>query len=292
MQRLMCDRHPDLAQKCSTILNGFDAELYVGLAPERAAPPGEIVVTHAGQFYGPRSPAVLFEAVRRASERSPAVADRLRLELLGPAEFDGRPLADLAKAAGVSRHVTVRGPMPHGQTLARLAGSDAVLVCGSTGPGAELQVPNKVFEYLALRRPILAVCGNHNPVRAILSCARAVHVCVQPDDAEGLARALEGLASGCRPEPHDAWNGAAAFDRAHRAVELMDVFASVTAGRAPVGDTRARLVSIDRRSGSTPRRTQRVPDERLQIEQGMDDDARHERTRSLVGVAEQHAEQG
>ena len=221
----LCRRLPFVADKCTTILNGFDAESFYGIEPTRVAPCEDFVLTHCGQFYGSRSPDVWFAALKRVAEWSPKPGRRVHLMLIGPETFDGQPLRELAAAAGVADRVRILGVKTHRETLSYMAGSDALILAGSTGIGSELQVPNKLFEYLAMRKPIIAALSQGNPGISVLKQARAVaHVC-PPSDEVGIATAVEKFAAGLYPEVEDPWTGVEQFERSHRAEELAAVFA-------------------------------------------------------------------
>ena len=224
MMRALVERCPDVAGKCGTILNAFDPERLENVVPFREASEDAFVLTHCGQFYGPRSPLPLLKAVRVATERSSELSRRLRLVLVGSESYEGRSLRDWAADAGVERFVDVLGPHPHTESLARMAGSDAVVLVGSTGPGSDLQVPGKLFEYLALRRPIVATCPTGSPIAGILHEARAHAVVVEPNDLDALADAIVRVADGSHAAPLDAWSGVDRFARARRASELADIF--------------------------------------------------------------------
>ena len=132
---------------------------------------------------------------------------------------------ETAAAAGVADRVRILGVKTHRETLSYMAGSDALILAGSTGIGSELQVPNKLFESLAMRKPIIAALSQGNPGISILKQARAVaHVC-PPRDEVGIATAVEKFAAGLYPEVEDPWTGVEQFERSHRAEELAAVFA-------------------------------------------------------------------
>lgn len=227
-------RRPFLVGKTSTILNGFDGERMAGVAPARVVSPRLFQLTHCGQFYGPRNPNVWLQSLRRALERSPDLADSLRMVFVGSPTYAGRSLDSLARAAGVGRCVRVLGSKPHNEALALSAGSDALLLSCSVGMGANLQVPNKLFEYLALRRPILAAAAPHSPVRAILKASAADAIVHESHDTDGLAGAIIALATRRHVSPDGAWSGVDLFDRRHRASELAEVFHRVLRrGTAP-----------------------------------------------------------
>jgi len=220
----LCARFPHVAAKCSVIPNGFDFETLRDVNPLRDAPAHHIVLAHAGQFYGSRSPLPWLRALRRAVEQTPQLAQRLRMHLIGAEQYAGMPLIELARREGVAAMVRALGPLPHAETLRRLAGADILLLAGTDGPGADLQVPGKLFEYLALRRPIIASLSTCSPALDILRQACAPAITCASDDVCALGRAIEAMASGRFAEMPDAWSGVERFDRRHRAAELQDLF--------------------------------------------------------------------
>ena len=217
-------RFPFLKGKCSTIMNGFDASKLDGIKPFRDVGPERFVMTHCGQFYGGRNPSVWFAALRRALQETPDLANKLVVQLIGPTTYHGKSLEDLAASYGLARVVRVLGPKSHAEALAHMAGSDALMLAASDGPGGELQVPNKLFEYLAIRRPIIAACLSGNPTVDILEDAAAQAVVCEPGDERALADAITGLAVRGPDGSASAWSGAHRFDRSHRAAELVSVF--------------------------------------------------------------------
>ncbi len=228
MRDRFAERLPFVREKSSVITNGFDAELLTGLTPTRVAPVEDLVLTHCGQFYGPRRPQVWFDALRRVLDQPSDRPRRIHLQLLGPDSYEGRPLMELAADAGVAEHVHVSGSKSHREALSHMAGSDVLLLAGSSGVGSDLQVPNKLFEYLAVRRPIIAAVSANSPVVGILREAGAEASVCDPEDALGIAEAIENLSESHSPDPAQAWDGVSRFDRANRARELAAIFQHVS----------------------------------------------------------------
>ena len=224
MRECLCQRFPFVGDKSSVILNGFDGELFTEIEPIRVGSSEDFTLTHCGQFYGSRNPLVWFEACRRVLAQSPKLASTMHVVLLGPERYDGCHLKDLAEKAGLGDRVRVLGPKSHRKTLAYMAGSDALMLVGSTGIGGELQVPNKLYEYLAVRRPIIAAVPESNPVVDILSEARAEALVCKPDDPSALADAIMQLGTRRHVDIDDPWEGVSGFDRTYRAKELAEVF--------------------------------------------------------------------
>lgn len=228
-EQRLCTRFPFLAGKCSTILNGFDSDEFEGLNPLPVGGPGDFVFAHAGQFYGPRSPIPYLSALRRVRDQATTTVRKPQLLLIGPDDFQGRSIVEIAREFGVADCVHVLGRLPRAQTLSYLAGSQALLLAGAPGSDGELQVPGKLFEYLALRKPILAGVAASGAAADILrDCDSVARICT-PDDPHELANAMLTMIGECT---HDCrtghapgtWSGLEQFDRARRAWELAALF--------------------------------------------------------------------
>jgi len=226
-------RRPWVARKCTTILNGIDRDLLSEVTAVRITSSKDFVFTHCGQFYGPRSPCVWFAALARIRRESPKIADRIHLLLIGGEAYNGRPLAEWASEAGVGDQVHIAGWKCHAEALSKMAGSDALILSAPSGTGGDRQVPNKLFEYLGLQRPLIAAVPKGSPIVAILRAARADAICCPPDDERAIADAIVALV--VRPESAatDLWSGVHRFDRVHRAVELVELFRRIARSPRP-----------------------------------------------------------
>jgi glycosyltransferase involved in cell wall biosynthesis len=253
-KKLLIDRVPFAAAKCSMIPNGFDRDCLAGVAPKRSARTDQFVLTHCGQFYGPRTPKVWLQAIRAAIDASPQLKHKLRIVFVGSPDCDGRSLKHWAEREGVAGNVIVAGEKSHAVALSYSAGSDAVVLAGSVTDKAkrpaergcdpaDLQVPAKLFEYLALRRPILANFSPNGSVAQIVREAKAQAILCEPGDVAGLARGMESLACGV-PFPSSAdWSGVMRFERPRQAEALANIFQRLTADRRTQVATRTHSTS-------------------------------------------------
>lgn len=228
---LLIGRCTSVMSKCTTILNGFDVAAFRGVRPIRELANDKFVITHAGEFYGKRTPHALFAAVRELLMNKPEFARKLVVSLIGSDSFGGCSLQKLACEFGIQPGVQILGRRTHTETLARLAGSDAVALVGASGAGSELQIPAKLFEYLALRRPILALSSARNPTSEILRQAQAMAEVCEPDDVPAVTRSIEQLMTRRHSAIGGAWSGVDAFERSHRAAELAGIFEDVAAAK-------------------------------------------------------------
>lgn len=181
--------------------NGFDADVLRAVESVRPPTDGPVCLTHAGTLYGARNPAVLFEALQDLVESGRLRDGTLRVQLLGAVSggFGARQMVD---AMQLAPYVSFHKPVPHADALRMLAASHALLLFQQ---GTDLQVPAKLYEYVGMRRPIIAVAPRPSAVADVVE-GTGLGVVVLPDDVAGLAAALDRVAQG---QPLSTPDGAA-----------------------------------------------------------------------------------
>ncbi|AMV39242.1 putative glycosyl transferase [Planctomyces sp. SH-PL62] len=185
-------RYPEAAGRFTTIYNGFDPEVYENLSARRPVGPDHLVITHAGQFYGPRRPHPIFEAIRLLRDRRSTTREPV-LQLFGTPTYEGRDLGSIAAEFGIQDQVVVQGAIPHLRALEELRGSDIQLLVGIGGEGSDLQVPAKLYEYLGVDRPILALAPQNSAIADVMSEGGILGAICDPEDAEQIAAAIVDL---------------------------------------------------------------------------------------------------
>jgi glycosyltransferase involved in cell wall biosynthesis len=143
------------ADKFCAISNGYDP----AIGPSMAACPSRsdlsegrpLRLLHPGTLYGRRDPRPLLLAIKELNARG----TRCTLEQVG--EVDPRfGLQTLIPRLGLEGLVTIRATLPRAAVFQCMAEADVLVVIQ---PDAELQVPGKLFEMFAFRKPILGVTG-------------------------------------------------------------------------------------------------------------------------------------
>ena len=138
-----------------------------------------------------------FAGLRKAIERDRQFAEQFRLVLVGSCHDEIR---ETWSSPPVSAYVEQRGPIPYEETLRLSAGASMLLL--TTPPGQRSMATRKLFDYLAVRRPVFALAEDNEAAR-ILHETRA-GLCVSPDDPEavavGLLRAFDMWRSGTLDE--------------------------------------------------------------------------------------------
>jgi glycosyltransferase involved in cell wall biosynthesis len=162
------------------IPNGIDPDDLTELG--QAQPPGHFRLSYVGSLYGSRDGAPVFNALRSLISGGVLQQGAFELRLVGDANIAGdTPLAGLP--------VTRTGYVDHSQALREMSRASALLLYL---PSATRGSSGKVFEYLASGRPVLCVARRDNVAFRLVEELGA-GPCVEPDDAEGIRRAIDRL---------------------------------------------------------------------------------------------------
>jgi glycosyltransferase involved in cell wall biosynthesis len=116
---------------------------------------GKLVYQPGGHDLSAHSPLYLFRAARTFINQFPLYANRVRITLVGDV---ARENAELAKSMGLQDHVTFTGRLPLSQALDTLSQCNLLflpmrVIHNERG----YDMSGKIYDYIALRRPILAL---------------------------------------------------------------------------------------------------------------------------------------
>ena len=174
---MLAARYPWMRPKLHVIWNGFDPEDTSRARTLPARP--EKVIAHAGTLYLVRNPNLIVESLSRLRRKCPAEAHSFCILLIGPTEFRKSDLDALWEEAQRECWIQLRPPVPKREAQRILEESDGLLLIQ---PHTEIQVPGKLFEYICIGRPILALVPRSSAVEYILERAGVPYVCLHPDE--------------------------------------------------------------------------------------------------------------
>ena len=131
-------------------LNGYDPESF-DVEPTLSHEGLPLLVTHMGRCYpNRRDPSQLFEALSRGR----FTPDEIKFRFYGWAlEY----VEEKVREYGVEEFVEILPPVPYKESIALQTGGDALLLMQWNNKADEGNIPAKLFEYLAAKRPIIAV---------------------------------------------------------------------------------------------------------------------------------------
>jgi glycosyltransferase involved in cell wall biosynthesis len=144
-------RLPAVSGRVDVLPNGFDPADLAGLPRrEPRRPEDPIHILFAGRLLANQTLGRLPEALRAMQKE---LQGGVRLDLVGVVD----PIHINAAHEHLGSNVTARGHLPHRDALAAMALADVLLLVILGGAMLDANMTGKIFEYLGLRRPILAL---------------------------------------------------------------------------------------------------------------------------------------
>lgn len=135
--------------KVYTLPNGF--EDYIVSKFQSST---RFTLVHAGALYFSRTPIPLLEALQQLLLEERIPDDRIRIVLVGDLDLSCGKLEDLLNSKELQKTVKIIARLPYDEAMKYQQQADALLL---VQPGFPLQVPRKLYEYMAMRRPVLAL---------------------------------------------------------------------------------------------------------------------------------------
>jgi len=215
-------RYPELRpEKCILLPNGYDEEDFRSLRAAPAGPPSPerpLQLLHTGLIYPEeRDPRPFFQALSRMKTEGKINAANLRVDLRasGEEEYYEKQL----QALGIQDIVRLLPPLPYQEALQEAASADALLLF--QGVSCNHQIPAKSYEYLRLRRPILALTTHEGDTAALLRDVGGATITSMYDAAsiyESLLTFLQSVRHGDHSLPNP--DKSSRFARRSQALEL------------------------------------------------------------------------
>ena len=158
LQNSFSEDYPYLRDKFITITNGFDQHSvsYVNKASNLTSSSVGLELCHFGTVYGGRNPLELFRAIKEISTESRCEPEQLRLRFVGLWEVDDDRVEALAQELEKRGYLRRDPPVPHKVCLQQMSEAQVLLVIQD---GYPLQIPGKIYEYIATGRPLLIIGG-------------------------------------------------------------------------------------------------------------------------------------
>ena len=181
-----------LEDKSVVIPNGFDPAHFgdcLSSDPEpydqisRNATPIRLI--HTGAFYGKRNVDSLLATIGGLKRNGQISANDLQLEMIGSIRAHEQ---NLIVQYSIDDIVTLVRPVPHQECLRRMGTADALLLVQTDAP---LCIPGKLYEYIAVGKPILTLAAEG--ATADLVSSEKLGPCFDPADVCRLEAGLLDL---------------------------------------------------------------------------------------------------
>lgn len=181
-QEYMASYKNETSSKFVTITNGYDPEDFEHIEPVHF---DKFTVVYTGKFRvtgGFRDPSAFFQAMKVLRER----ALSFHLIHVGIAEPE---IATLAQATGVSDLISFTGPKSYDESLAYAKGANLLLLIGG---GTKFEQTQKMFDYIACKRPILALAPSDGEIAEVVGKIPFARL-IGNEDPEEIAAAIEEI---------------------------------------------------------------------------------------------------
>ena len=198
---MLRERYPAAAARISTIPNGYDSEEIAAIRPVRRDD-GFVRLVYAGSIYGGVLDTFL-AGVARFLDEDAAAAERLRVDFFGWLDSESSATArrwlampSLANVVSFTEH------QPRSNAMAVVGSADAALYLLADDPRKALFVGGKLYEYIGLSVPVLAVAPPGDARQLLESLGWGVIAEPTPEGvAIGLRKLLASLSRGETADP-------------------------------------------------------------------------------------------
>lgn len=204
-------------EKTSIIPNGYDPADCVAVSPIKSA--GSVLFGYSGSFTSDgRTPRFFIDALRIVLDKRAEWAGKVKAKFVGQFWPDDR---DYIAAKGLQAAVELTGFLPHSESIKHVAGFDVALVIGETCKGNTNTVPEKIYEYMMWKKPMLALVPESGASSRLIREYGLGEV-TGVDNVSVIAESLEKMIeSALRGDlPFEARPGTERFDRKRLAGEL------------------------------------------------------------------------
>lgn len=145
-------KYPKLDQtKFIHVPNGYDSADFPQIQPIENE---RFTICYTGSMYGRRNPKAFFEAIQLLINDAFFTAQDFTIRLVG--RF-GNEIHEMIDNATFRQSIEVVPYLPHGESLKQLMSSDALLLIVDESKESSEIVPGKVYEYIGMRKPIIAI---------------------------------------------------------------------------------------------------------------------------------------
>ncbi len=149
------------------IPNGFDRADF----PNVTYKPNErFTITYTGSLYGRRTPHALLQALDLLLQQGTLSPATIELRFVG--RF-GAEVEKMLSASSFASSVVCVGYLPHSESIRHLMASEmSLLIVDDAKESADI-VPGKVYEYLGVGRPILAIAPEGSAIERLIAETRS-----------------------------------------------------------------------------------------------------------------------
>jgi glycosyltransferase involved in cell wall biosynthesis len=208
-------RHPGLGERLSVVPNGYEPELLERRSMQQKPDRSPIVLLHSGTLVPGRPLAPLVAALARRP------AGELRLVL------HGYTAPELRREVDDVASIDVLPPSSWAEAIEQMRAADVCVITQSRAVGDATAIPGKVYEYLALGKPVLCI-SDGGATEQLLRRLGADALVARLGDPASIDTALGRIVAAELPPPIDP-DLLAPYSRAAEAGELARLLDTIVA---------------------------------------------------------------
>ena len=207
-------KHPE---KFYTLTNGFDEEDYKDILPSNNEhKEKQFILTYAGLIPPNRNPKVLWQALHLLAKEN-KLHNHFKVQLIGKADAS---VKESIQQWDIEQYIQYVNYLPHSEALIKEAQADALLLIVNEAPNSKGILTGKLFEYLALQKPILAIAPKDGDAAKIIEQTKA-GIVVEPYNVNEMKDAVLQLIEGKVPSPPKS--NVLQYSRENLTLQLIDI---------------------------------------------------------------------
>jgi len=170
------------AKAATQITNGFDDEFKSDVDQDKA-----FSLVHVGSIPPARNHTSLWKAISNLQKEQPSFSQDFQLQLIGKTDIS---VKKSVQEWNIEHNIEFVPYLAHDEAVLRQQKAQVLLLLINDSRNAKSILTGKFFEYLAARRPILAIGPKDGEVAAILESTGA-GICLDFQDQKGIENALK-----------------------------------------------------------------------------------------------------
>jgi len=179
-------KYPFIESKIETITNGFDPDDFKNLKIGKKT--GKFTITYVGSIYGLLTAKPFLTALKALVEEKKGFKEKAEAVFVGNC---GKETSRLVRELGLEENVRFVGYVQHRKGLEFMVNAQALLLLITLeGSKGERILTGKLFEYLASRKPIIALVPENGLAANVIKSLKAGTV-VSPRDVQRVKTAIE-----------------------------------------------------------------------------------------------------
>lgn len=229
---------PERQDRVKLVLNGIDQIDTIARPRAQNGRVQPFRIVYTGSFCAGRDPRPFLEALAELRTRKTLTADDIQVEFIGSHSYEGLSMSEKVTALGLNDLVLFHDWMPQELARERMREADVLLLLFRD---QRIQIPNKLFDYLGARRPILAMVDSGGEAARMLRAAGG-HRLVFDAEPASLGSALEELLGQPRTAARASSEQEAVLEEwttRRQMQKLLDIVAAPATGRREAGDRAA-----------------------------------------------------